>query len=101
MPHATARRPIRIAFWCLFLVVLAAQPLLAQAPLSADTQRTIRHLDFHPTSYEPRPGQFFSREDHIRRGCPIFSRSLRKGGGSELRMQTKFTAKTNQEEDHD
>ncbi len=30
-------RPIRIAFWCLLLVALAAQPLLAQAPPSADT----------------------------------------------------------------
>jgi hypothetical protein len=37
MPCATARRPIRIAFWCLLLVSLAAQPLLAQAPPSADT----------------------------------------------------------------
>jgi Bacterial Ig-like domain (group 2)/Collagen triple helix repeat (20 copies) len=30
-------RPIRIAFWCLLLVALAAQPLFAQAPPSADT----------------------------------------------------------------
>lgn len=34
MPQATLRRPIRIGFWCL---LLAAQPLLAQAPPSADT----------------------------------------------------------------
>lgn len=37
MPHATVRRPIWIAFWCLLLAALAAQPLLAQAPPSADT----------------------------------------------------------------
>jgi hypothetical protein len=37
MPQATARRPIRIAFWSLLLVTLAVRPLLAQAPPSADT----------------------------------------------------------------
>ncbi len=37
MPCATACRPIRIAFWCLLLLALATQPLLAQAPPSADT----------------------------------------------------------------
>jgi hypothetical protein len=37
MPHAAARRPIRIALWCLLLAALAAQPLFAQAPPSADT----------------------------------------------------------------
>jgi hypothetical protein len=38
MACATARRPIRIAFWCLLLTAfLAAQPLFAQAPPSADT----------------------------------------------------------------
>ncbi len=37
MPQATSRRPIRIALWCLSLAALSAQPLLAQAPPSADT----------------------------------------------------------------
>lgn len=37
MPHAAARRPIRSVFWCLLLVALVVEPLLAQAPPSADT----------------------------------------------------------------
>ena len=37
MTHATARRPVLIAFWSLLLITLVVQPLLAQAPPSADT----------------------------------------------------------------
>jgi hypothetical protein len=37
MSQPCARRPIRIGFWCLLLVTLVVQPLLAQAPPSADT----------------------------------------------------------------